>query len=219
MATADGEFIPWRRERRTFHQVTGSSRCSRRSDAEPASQDELVVGKQPPKPGFDPRVPMFCYHERHGEGKQIGRIQRSPVVVVEEREAAAMIMLDFAHDRAVGDRDQAFGHSRAFLAASTTAWMSTGIGPSLGSSGRSSGRTVNERCSADRARRTKPTSARDLPRSKATSHCRPAPILRASSAWVSPSFRRLSRMIRPSSKGVRICMMIQMSAFDDNMGM
>ena len=218
MATADRESIPWRRERRTFHQATGSRRRSRRTDAEPAGQDELVVGR-PPKPGFDPPVRMFCDHEGHGEGKRIGRIQGSPAVVVAERETAAAITPDFAHDRAVGDSDQAFVYSRACLAASTTAWMSTGIGPSLGSSGRSSGRIVNERSSADRARRTKPTSARDLPRSKATSHCRPAPILRASSAWVSPSFRRLSRMIRPSSRGVRICMMIQMSAFADNIVM
>ena len=219
MATADGEIIPWRRERRTFHQATGSRRCPRRFDAEPASQDELVVGKQPPKSGFDPRVPTSCDHERHGEGKRIVRLQGSPVVVVEKREAAAAITPDFAHDCAAGDSDQACGHSRAFLAASTTAWMSTGIGPSPGAGGGSSGRIVNERSSADRARRTNPTSARDLPRSKATSHCRPAPILRASSAWVSPSFRRLSRMVRPSSRGVRICMMIQMSAFEDNISM
>ena len=59
---------------------------------------------------------MFGDHERHRERKRIGCIQRPPAFVVDEREPAAPITLDLAHDPAVGDDDQRLGHLRSSLA-------------------------------------------------------------------------------------------------------
>ena len=72
---------------------------------------------------------------------------------------------------------------------------------------------------AERMRRTKPISARDLPCSMATTHCRPTPVLRASSVWLNLSLRRRSRMTSPRSREVRICMTFPMSSNDHNLMM
>ena len=106
---------------------------------------------------------MFGDHARHRERKRKSCIQRPPAVMVDEREPAASIAPDLAHDSAIGDDDKKLGHLRSFLAAFTTVSMSTEVMSSLDRRRRSPGSIVKGRSRAARVRRTKPSSARVLP--------------------------------------------------------
>lgn len=162
---------------------------------------------------------MFGDRERHRWRKRIGRIHGPPAVVANECQPASPVAPDFAHDPAFGDDKRKLNHVRFCLAASAKASMSAVPVSSLDGKRRGPGLIVNGRSRAARVRRAKLNSARDLPRLMATTRCRPTPAFRASSFWLSFSLRRLSRMVRPRSSGVRVCVMAPMSSSDDKMEM